>query len=519
MEPGLTTSKATSAEHVAAHRVEVTPRSGQAKQRRVYRLFGFGPKLVWGIHDNNKTNLMRGLIERVFRVEVEDELGRRLVPPPRPTVDFGAQLVRFRERLRRWLPVTAPVDYDTFVGYYSGRQRTIYANAADSLRSTPVRRQDATVKTFVKAEKINLTKKPDPAPRVIQPRDPRYNVAVGVYLKPIEKLVYRAIAKVWGGPTVLKMNASQQGQAIREMWDSFHDPVAIGLDASRFDQHVSAQALEWEHSIYGLMFRGHELQELRRLLQWQIDNRGVAYLADAKVRYNVMGCRMSGDMNTSMGNCLLMSAMVWALTDQLGISARLANNGDDCVVIMERAQEQRFLAAVPGYFAGLGFTMKVEAPVYQFEHIEFCQTRPVWHPTGWIMTRDPRIAVSKDLTTLLDVELGYTAYCQAVGTCGLRMTGGMPVFQEFYNSMLVVGTTSKLPEHPLMKGGFAMLSSGMKLGYSDVHPQTRASFCFAFGILPDEQEALEAWLRVHPLPRTMKRSPTPISSLPNIWYT
>jgi hypothetical protein len=87
--------------------------------------------------------------------------------------------------------------------------KAVYQRAVDSLRSEPVRRDDARIKPFVKAEKINVSKKPDPCPRLIQPRSPRYNVEVGVYLKPLERLVYRAIAKVWGGQTVLKLNAEE----------------------------------------------------------------------------------------------------------------------------------------------------------------------------------------------------------------------------------------------------------------------------------------------------------------------
>ncbi len=86
--------------------------------------------------------------------------------------------------------------------YYRGRRRTIYQNAADSLLTRSISQRDAKVKAFVKAEFINSDEKPDPDPRVISPRDPRYNVEVGKYLRPIEHRIYGMIAKIFGEPTV-----------------------------------------------------------------------------------------------------------------------------------------------------------------------------------------------------------------------------------------------------------------------------------------------------------------------------
>lgn len=483
--------------------MEVKLRQGVDKVRTMYRIWGFGPDIKWGIHNNNLTNFLRGLVERVYLVQSRAWQG--LVPTPRPEARaFDIRLAEFRRRLRRWLPRAAPVDANTFVEYYRGRKRSIYAKAAASLIGTPLRAVDAYVKSFVKAEKVNLSKKPDPAPRLIQPRDPRYNVEVGRFLRPLEKVVYRAIAKVWGGPTVLKVNAAQQGSALRDMWEQFKHPVAVGLDASRFDQHVSRDALRWEHSVYLACFDGQERERLAQLLQWQLHNVGRAYLPTAAVKYRVEGCRMSGDINTSLGNCLLMCAMVWAYCEERGIRARLANNGDDCIVVMEEEDLARFSLGLEDWFLSLGFEMEVEAPVRVFEEIVFCQTQPVWHPTGWTMVRDPRIAVSKDLVSLLNLEQALAAYYRAIGDCGLSAYGGMPVFQELYMQLKQAGKATRLGEQSGVGEGFRRLAEGMNRSYGPIHPMTRASFCFAFGITPDEQVSLENWLRdcpIDPAPR------------------
>jgi len=154
-----------------------------------------------GVHNPTIVNLVRGVAERVFFIQVDGEFVRP--PQPAPGV-FDRRMSPFRSVLLSHTPSTTPTPREKFPEYYRGRRRTIYENAVDSLSRRDVDAADAKVKCFVKAEKINFSAKKDPAPRVISPRDPRYNVAVGCYLKHIEHMLYRAIAKAFGGTTVSK---------------------------------------------------------------------------------------------------------------------------------------------------------------------------------------------------------------------------------------------------------------------------------------------------------------------------
>lgn len=442
-------------------------------------------------------NLRRGIVERVFHVE----RGGQLVTPPRPSEGWiRTGLGDFARAIRRWLPRSTPVTRIEFAEMYKGRKHTIYANAVESLSTRPVSRRDAQVgKAFVKAEKVNFSSKPDPAPRIIHPRDPRYNVEVGRFLKPLEHRIYWAIQKVWGGPTVMKgLNAEQVAGCLRQKWSSFRNPVAVGLDASRFDQHVSLEALEWEHHIYGLCFSGPDKNLLETLLRWQLRNRCTGRASDGNIRYTVEGCRMSGDMNTALGNCLLMCAMVWSYCQHtIGGRAALANNGDDCMVFMEREDLKRFTRDVEPWFLKMGFTMKVEAPAYDFEKVEFCQTRPIWTPDGWIMVRNYPNALAKDCTSIvpLDTEKGARKWMNAVGRCGMSLTGGVPIYQEFYQFLMDMGLPSGTDNHPIMECGMTMMAVGMERGRMPVHPRTRYSFWLAFGITPDQQEIIEEYYR------------------------
>jgi hypothetical protein len=464
-----------------------------AKTRKTYLVNGASPSVEFRAHNNNIVNLERAVNERVFLVARDG--GYAEPPRPRSSEFFAGRLSGFRKLLATKLFKTTPISYDQFVGLYTGRRRLVYQQAADSLlRGETLIRRDAMIRCFVKAEKVNFSSKSDPTPRVIQPRSPRYNIEVGRYLRPIEERIYKSIAKVFGSRTVFKgMNAVEQGKLMSEKWRRFRNPVAVGLDASRFDQHVSPAALAWEHEVYASCFRDPEY--LKELLSWQLSNSGVGFCADGRLRYTVDGCRMSGDMNTALGNCLLMCAMVHAYCAYSSITQfELANNGDDCVVIMESDCLGRFTFGLDAWFTEMGFTMKVESPVYELERIEFCQTRPVLGPRGYTMTRIPQVAMAKDCMSLVPVDrkCDYDGWLAAVGLGGLSLTSGMPVWQSFYRAF-VRGSSGARPKDDDQHTGFKMLASRLDPIERPVTQEARYSFWLAFGVTPDAQMALEEY--------------------------
>lgn len=448
------------------------------------------------VHNSSISNLARGVLTRVLLVKGK--------PTPKPTIGSYSRLRLFRNLLVRRFSSTTPVDRQEFVETYGGRRKVLYQQAADSLLSSSIVREDANIKAFVKAEFINMDDKPDPDPRVISPRSPRYNVEVGRYLIPVEKKLYAAIAHIFGEPTVMKgFNAHQIGRIFKDKWSRYHRPVGIGLDASRFDQHVSVDALKWEHSIYNQIYNS---KELAKLLSWQLRNKVVGYCKDGKLKYTTDGCRMSGDMNTSLGNCLIMCALVHAYLAHRGIKGSLANNGDDCMVIMESRDLSGFQVGLEEWFLEMGFSMKVEKPVYELEGVEFCQTHPVYDGEKYIMVRNFPQAISKDCLSMkiMSSPRVCKAWLGAVGQGGMSLTGGIPVYQEFYSSLIRAGagiseqrnknhssTVRRRSTEDMLSGGMNWLSKGMTRTYRPVSPEARHSFYLAFGTTPDEQCALE----------------------------
>jgi hypothetical protein len=319
-------------------------------------------------------------------------------------------------------------------------------------------------------------------------------VEVGRYLRHAEEILFKGIDRLFGGRTIFKgINADTAGEEMSALWNSFRDPVGIGMDASRFDQHISVDALEYEHEMWRQMFPTSERAELMKLLSWQLKNKGLARCPDGSVRYVVDGCRMSGDMNTSSGNCFIMCSTVWTWCKRRNVGKfRLANNGDDCMLVVERKDEKKVLDGLVEYYLDLGFTMKVEKPIYELEHIEFCQTRPIFVNGAWRMVRNVHQSLSKDLHSLnnLEIQSEKEAWVTAVGTGGRIVNEGVPVMAKFFEQFPSFNCKTKTLDRANEQFLYRFHRQGQ---YSGVAPsaETRFSFWVAFGITPDEQIALE----------------------------
>lgn len=476
--------------------------------RYMATISGYAARARYCCFADTAVNAQTALMERVY---YHQESGVFCAPHVPDSSDVKRVLSPFLSRFRslvRTCPAVPLSEYPALS--YTGRKRTLYERAVVRVQTRGERRSDAYLTTFLKHEKI-LDKPKRLVPRVIQPRRPEYNVLVGRYIRHLEKPIFGIINKLFGGPTVMKgMDAFAQGEAFSRSWMCYAHPVAIMLDASRFDQHVSIPLLQWEHAVYVLFQEAHNRADLARLLRQQLHNRGIIRCPDGIIKYSVDGCRCSGDMNTSMGNCLLMCAMVWSLAEHLGIKLRLHNNGDDCCVILDECDEKRFTVAVPEWFSTLGFVMVVEGRTAVLEEVSFCQTHPVFDGSSWRMVRDPRVSMSKDATILRRwSRKEYFAYLQCLGKGGLALASGLPLLQAYYLSMrkayesqYSIAPSEALVGHVsgvLSQSGMFMMAKGLVPTEKRVTDAARASFARAFGILPEAQRKYEHYFSLfHP---------------------
>lgn len=468
-------------------------RNGQSRRVRKYvEITGFGPPHDLGVYNNSVDTVKRALMERYLMCKVGDRYEPALAVNPR-AYKSNENLQTFKNLLVRKCRGTPVATYDQVIAAYRGPKRRLYLRALDSLYKDAINKRDARLAMFVKHEKLSVLK----APRCINPRSPRYNLELARYLKFLEKKIFKAINSIFGkrtAHTVIKgLNVTQSGKVLRDKWELFSDPVAIGLDATKFDMHVSIPALLYEHSVYNVIFKD---RHLAKLLRWQIENRGTARCPDGIIKFIMHGTRSSGDINTSLGNTIIMCALLFAYGKEIGVDFELANNGDDCVVIMERRDEERFTKCVETFFKKYGFRMEVEKPVYEFEQIEFCQSKPVKTSSGWCMVRDIFKCFVKDPMCLVSVQnykdLQYWMY--AVGECGLAITSAVPVMGSWYRMFMRNGlkASAGFIESVFKNTSAFERSKGVSM-QSVVTPESRASFYYAFGLTPDDQFVLEDW--------------------------
>jgi len=474
--------------------LEVKRNGMPTKVRTYHHVTRMGSDHDLGVYNNEVSSVEQALVERYLLVKIGDQY-----LPPLETKEASWKtkaLNAFLEGVVSHVKPDATVlSLPQVVNRYTGAKRNVYANALRSLNRQGLCRKDAELRPFTKFEKQCLLK----APRIINPRSPRYNLVLGKYLKCAEKLYYKGINRMWGGHTphtVIKgLNSTEAAGVLRKKWDRFKRPVAVGLDASKFDMHVSVNALRFEHQFYNNVFKTFEL---RRLLSWQLYNRGKAYCGDGTVTFRVPGTRCSGDLNTSLGNCIIMCALIWAMCAELGIEAELANNGDDCVLIMEQENLQMVLEAVPAFFERYGFRMTVEKPVTEFEEIEFCQSHPVHLGVGWTMVRNVRTCLQKDPMCLMPIQNDkvWRKWLGAVGECGLATVPGCPILQDFYGCFWRngVGAGQRFKSAVFRNTSMIERGTGMR-AESVITPEARVSFYKAFGVPPDYQMAVEDYYR------------------------
>jgi len=479
---------------------------------------GLSPPSKLGVFNNNLENGYRAFAERYFMCSVGGVFQPALTSTDQEWV-MDVNMEQYCEELVKNLDLAPVASIREVVDCYKGAKKKVYLEASERYWRDGVRKMDAMLRSFVKFEKCAL----DKAPRVINPRSPIYNLVLGRFLKKNEHSYFDAIAKVFKQEKVVikGVDAKETGRLMRGMWDQLSSPVAIGGDATKFDMHVSREALEFEHICYlrpyfqsythtvrayramqgwcsrhpnDDMPKGNDLLQFMWLLCQQLDNIGKAYFKDGTLKFKMRGTRASGDLNTSLGNCILMSAMTYSWRKTCGVEALLANNGDDCQYFMEKDEEQVWRTGFDQFYQRKGFRMVLEDTSHMFEEVEFCQSRPVRVRGGWTMIRNPCTLITKASMCLLSVSNAKTLrkWMMAVGVAEGSLARGIPVLQSFARAMRRNGLrcTKRLIEAAYYQSN-RVYHADLVVNDQEITHESRMSFYHAFGILPEEQMVLE----------------------------
>jgi len=473
--------------------LKVKYRIGITKVKKLTTVAGLGSGDVFLAYNSTTTGCARALNERLFFVK---EDGKWIEPYEPPLSLVKHRLQQFACLLDGKAKFSLPLDRLQFASKYQARKKERYLRAASTLEVRSIERKDFEIKFFMKMELYNMTAKPDPAPRGINPPTDVSLLETGRHISPIEKSMYIAIAEVvhWdGAPAVMKgLNQEQRGKIISGYWGEFSKPVCLLLDASRFEQSVTHPFLEWEIERYLKYYPNNPY--FRKLMRSQLNMIGKVKCPDGKISFKKRGGRSSGQPNTALGNCLISAALLYSFCLELGICKyRMFLDGDDCGIIMDQRVSDSAIKTIKKWYKELGFRLKVEKPVTVLEEIDFCQSRPVWTENGYVMVRNLHTSLCKDAVSTLNLSKkeDWQSWISAIGQGGISLVGGIPVVQNYYRCCVKASNGAKPAENAFDQWHMENKYKGMKRVWSEPHPESRCSFWKAFGVTPDEQIELE----------------------------
>lgn len=470
------------------------------RERKVSQFAPAGVGRSFLVHNGDLRTLSRGLIERVMGRVVNDEL----LPPLEATHNNFDEMRWFRKKLGRFLPILTSWSYNDVVATYDGQKRKLYQQSNESLRLRPLSRLDAVRGAFVKFETIDCSVKVNPKPRIILPAHPRFNLSLGRYTKPAEKALYASIDKLCGGVSVVKgLNAEQTALAIVDAFTSVKDCVCLPMDMSHADRSVDTNLHRSLFSLLRDMYGPDpELDKLESYSIGKLDPHTGSFVSQIKARCRdgnasvtgVLGLS-SGMMYTSMIMVHCIMGMTLTYLEEVGLrkKCRIINNGDDFLIFVPK-KYKKLVDGLPAYYLKWGFKAVVEEGVDVVEQISFCQCQPIFDGQTWIMVRDPRTALSKDLLSVqvLDSRPKFDYFRDAKSRCGLSLTRGIPVCQAFYE-MLGRGARPNKKDRKIYapQSGMEYMVRGMKRDDKVITAEARYSFFLAFGVIPDSQIAME----------------------------
>jgi len=343
------------------------------------------------------------------------------------------RLKKLADRMGDYFGRRHPLGYEDWAAKFTGRKGQRYAYAQTSLESMPVSKKDAVISAFVKLERVL---DPNKDPRMIQARGARYNIELGNYLKAMEHDLYELhgdgpLAKYLpSGRVIAKgLNQTERATLLRSKWDRMKQPVQLALDCSRFDGHCSVDLLKMEHRVYNRVFKD---PYLAKLLSWQLHN---TCFTKSGMKYKTIGRRMSGDMNTALGNCVLMILMIVDSMQMIGASPTqwdIIDDGDDCCLLVEKSIADVVKFSLPRLFRDYGHDLKIESVAEAINDVELCGCKPITVCGVEKFILRPQRCMGKTLTVVKEFNPEFLArYMSTIGQCQLALHHGVPVLQEF----------------------------------------------------------------------------------------
>lgn len=252
------------------------------------------------------------------------------------------------------------------------------------------------------------------APRMIQARSVEFNIEYGCYIKPLEHHITHKGSKTFNFG---KGDYDMLARRIMRLAKKYK--YYTELDHTAFDAHVTKEHLKLTHTFYQSCYY-HDAY-LRMLSSKTINNKCRSRNGD---KYTVSGTRMSGDVDTSIGNSLINYAILLDALSRMGIKGDVIVNGDDSIIFTDKPIDRKIFVALLREY---NMESKVSNTTTDIHKVEFCRLKVVINNLGrYTMMIDPtRVIDTFGMTSSLIKS--YHQYLAEVSYCNYSINKGNPV--------------------------------------------------------------------------------------------
>jgi hypothetical protein len=376
--------------------------------------------------------------------------------------------------------------------------RRKYHFAYEAYKERGLRRTDSFVTLFCKDD-LEMGE-PSKAPRAIQFRNPVFALEQARFTKPIEEWFYK-LRDEYDTLIVGKSDPFTIANTIIDKSKNFEDPVFLLLDASKFDTCVSRPWLEYCRDFYLTLFSKKYHRKIKHLWNQTLINRG---FTGKGVQFKTTATRMSGDMDTGLGNSIIMWTMLTQFLRVCKVKGSILVNGDDSVVVISRKDLHKVRDM--SFFKSLGFNMKFEVAM-TINEVEFCQSRPLETDYGMTMARNPiRVMGRTSYRTKRVGKQLHRAFINTLGLCERAASWGVPIASQMATAMIETAKTEKrIFLNPWLESHYAAMNKWWKVGPPTISLSTRINFEIVWGISVPEQLRIEKSISVSLAPKPTKQ--------------
>nr|WRQ65481.1 RNA-dependent RNA polymerase [Tolivirales sp.] len=413
-------------------------------------------------------------------------------PPMIETIDFAD--------IKAMIPkeTLQPYSRAEVIACYSGLWRTKYQRAYNDYKDYGLQNKHSYLSLFCKDD-LEMGS-PSKAPRAIQFRHPIFMLEQARFTKPVEKWFYNQRDE-WNTRIVGKSDPFTIAREIKNKAQCFQDPVFLLLDASKFDSCVDVKWLKYCTEIYRCLFGKRWSRKINYLWSKTYVNRGFTRKG---VQFKTWGTRMSGDMDTGLGNSIIMWTMLKGFLRHAGVKGSILVNGDDSVVVIERRNLNK--CKDMSYFTRNGFNMKFEIAMDESE-VEFCQARILDTDYGPTMARRPDRVMGRTSYRTKRVKASDTwAFINTLGKCERAASWGVPIASALATKMIQAANTTRVVAlSPWLMEHYVNMQRWWKNGEPTISLQVRNDFESIWGISVAEQLKIEQSIKVQPLVSPTRR--------------